>query len=44
MPAQRIFNWAALVQVYAGLIYRGPGLVKEILYRLHEGKYAYPME
>ena len=40
----RNFKGAALVQLYTGLIYRGPGLVKEILNRLHEGKYTYPME
>jgi len=41
---RRLDCGAALVQLYTGLIYRGPGLVKEILNRLHEGKYTYPME
>jgi len=27
----RTFNGAALVQLYSGMIYRGPGLVKEIV-------------
>jgi dihydroorotate dehydrogenase len=28
---RRLDNGATLVQVYTGLIYRGPGLVKEIM-------------
>jgi len=38
------FKGAMPVQVYMGMVYRGPGLVKEILNRLDEGKYTYLME
>lgn len=34
---KRLALGASLVQVYSGLVYRGPGLVKQLLKNLHQG-------